>query len=264
MMQLRDQKSDVRGQMTDSGQPLAGGEGIVGPALRLFGQKVHQNPEVSRQLAQSSVVDNRSSAIGHPALSVALLTGGGDKPYALGMAAALTSVGIQVDFIGSDDLSVPELLSNDRVNFRNLRGDQRHDANWAEKIVRVFRYYVSLTVYAVTAKPKLFHILWNNKFQLLDCTLLMLYYRLLGKKVVFTAHNVNAGKRDSNDSWLNRALLRIQYNLCDHIFVHTDGMKRELASEFRIPESKVSVIPFGINIKFKCCGDNCLINYGAY
>jgi len=163
------------------------------------------------------------------------------------VAEALTSVGIQVDFIGSDDLSVPELLNNPRVNFLNLRGDQSHDVNWAEKIVRVLRYYVRLTVYAATGKPKLFHILWNNKFQLLDCTLLMLYYRLLGKKVVFTAHNVNAGKRDSNDSWLNRALLRIQYNLCDHIFVHTDGMKREMASEFRIPESKISVIPFGIN-----------------
>jgi hypothetical protein len=24
----------------------------------------------------------------------------------------------------------------------------------------------------------------------------MLYYKLLGKRVVFTAHNVNAGKRD--------------------------------------------------------------------
>jgi len=28
------------------------------------------------------------------------------------MAAALTSVGIHVDFVGSDDLSVPELLAN--------------------------------------------------------------------------------------------------------------------------------------------------------
>ena len=41
------------------------------------------------------------------------------------MAAALTSVGIRVDFIGSDDLSVPELLANPRLNFLNLRGDQR-------------------------------------------------------------------------------------------------------------------------------------------
>jgi len=178
---------------------------------------------------------------------IALLTGGGDKPYALGMAAALTSVGIHVDFIGSDDLRVPELLSNRRVNFLNLRGDQRSDAKPPEKILRVLRYYVRLVGYAATAKPKLFHILWNNKFQLLDCTVLMLYYRLLGKKILFTAHNVNAGKRDSNDSWLNRISLKIQYRLSDHIFVHTEGMKRELASEFRVPKSKISVIPFGIN-----------------
>jgi D-inositol-3-phosphate glycosyltransferase len=180
-------------------------------------------------------------------LDVALLTGGGDKPYALGMAVALTSIGIRVDFIGSDDLSVPELLSNPRVNFLNLRGDQKHDARRADKIIRVLRYYGRLIAYAATAKPKLFHLLWNNKFQLLDRILLMLYYRLLGKKVAFTAHNVNAGKRDSNDSWLNRFSLRTQYGLCDHIFVHTTGMKSEMASEFRIPENKISVIPFGIN-----------------
>src|SRR5207248_4189210 len=72
-------------------------------------------------------------------------------------------------------------------------------------------------------------------------------YKLLGKRIVLPVHNVNAGKRDSNDSWLNRLSLKVQYNLSDHLFVHTDGMKREMISEFHIPESKVSVIPFGIN-----------------
>jgi len=163
------------------------------------------------------------------------------------MAAALTSVGIHVDFVGSDDLSVPELLANPRLNFLNLRGDQREDTSTKAKVLRVLKYYARLIAYAAKAKPKLFHILWNNKFQLFDCTLLMLYYKLLSKRVVFTAHNVNAGKRDQNDSWLNRISLKIQYNLCDHVFVHTNGMKREMTSEFRIPESKVSVIPFGIN-----------------
>jgi D-inositol-3-phosphate glycosyltransferase len=199
------------------------------------------------QIAQSLVVDAPSSVTGHPALNIALLTGGGDKPYALGMAAALTSAGVHVDFIGSDDLSVPELLTNRRVNFFNLRGDQNTDAQPARKMVRVLTYYWRLVCYSARAKPKLFHILWNNKFQLFDCTLLMLYYKLLRKRIVFTAHNVNAGKRDSNDSWLNRLSLKVQYNLSDHVFVHTDGMKREMISEFHIPESKVSVIPFGIN-----------------
>jgi glycosyltransferase involved in cell wall biosynthesis len=75
----------------------------------------------------------------------------------------------------------------------------------------------------------------------------MVYYKLLGKRVIFTAHNVNAGTRDQNDSWLNRVTLKIQYNLSEHIFVHTDEMKEEMVTEFRIPEDKISVIPFGIN-----------------
>jgi glycosyltransferase involved in cell wall biosynthesis len=190
-----------------------------------------------------STIDNQLSTT----LRIALLTGGGDKPYALGMAAALTSVGIHVDFIGSDDLSVPKLLNDPLVNFLNLRGDQCPDASRMAKALRVLSYYVRLVRYAATARPKLFHILWNNKFQFFDRTVLMLYYKLLGKRLAFTAHNVNAGKRDQNDSWLNRISLKVQYSLCDHIFVHTNGMKSEMTSEFRIHESKVSVIPFGIN-----------------
>jgi glycosyltransferase involved in cell wall biosynthesis len=192
--------------------------------------------------AELSTLNPQRSAPG-----IALLTGGGDKPYALGMAAALTSVGIHVDFIGSDDLNVLELLNDPLVNFLNLRGDQRSEANPLAKVVRVLSYYAKLVIYAATAKPQLFHILWNNKFQLFDRTLLMLYYRMIGKKITFTAHNVNAGKRDLNDSWLNRVTLKIQYTLSDHIFVHTDGMKHEMVAEFRVPENKISVIPFGIN-----------------
>jgi D-inositol-3-phosphate glycosyltransferase len=220
-----------------------------------------QTPEIRRQgpatPASADVaffdLERRSScaaglSLPHPQpLRVTLLTGGGDKPYALGMATALTSEGISIDFIGSDDLSVPELLTNRRVNFLNLRGNQNPTTSPIQKMARVLAYYWRLVRYSAGAKPKIFHILWNNKFQLFDCTLLMLYYKLLRKRIVFTVHNVNAGKRDSNDSWLNRLSLKVQYNLSDHLFVHTDGMKDELISEFHICESKVSVIPFGIN-----------------
>jgi glycosyltransferase involved in cell wall biosynthesis len=203
--------------------------------------------DITGQITQSSGVGHQSSVIRHQAVRVALLTGGGDKPYALGMAAALTSEGISVDFIGSDDLNVPEVVTNPRINFLNLRGNQRSEASSMAKALRVLKYYARLIGYSATAKPKVFHLLWNNKFELFDRTLLMLYYRILGKKITLTVHNVNAGKRDLNDSWLNRVTLKIQYGLSDHIFVHTDGMKNEMISEFRIPEEKISVIPFGIN-----------------
>ena len=197
----------------------------------------------STNAEQLSTINNQPST----ALGVSLLTGGGDKPYALGMAAALTLVGIHVDFIGSDDLRVPELINDPLVNFLNLRGDQRPEASRMAKALRVLSYYVRLIRYAATARPKLFHILWNNKFELFDRTLLMLYYKFLGKKIVLTAHNVNIGRRDSKDGLINRVSLRVQYRLSAHIFVHTKGMKSELAADFGVPDEKVSSIPFGIN-----------------
>ena len=157
-----DSKAEIRGQTSDVGRVS-----IINGSSRPCQRSADES-------AQSLIINLNS-------LRVALLTGGGDKPYALGMAAALTSAGIHVDFIGSDDLSVPELLTNPRLNFLNLRGDQRGDASPMAKVLRVLKYYVRLIGYAATAKPKLFHILWNNKFQLFDRTVLMLYYRLLGQ-----------------------------------------------------------------------------------
>ena len=178
---------------------------------------------------------------------VTLLTGGGDKPYAYGMAKELISKGAVLDFIGSDELDFPEFRGDHRVNFFNLRGDQSPSAGVGRKIARICSYYVKLFSYAATAQPKLFHLLWNNKFEYFDRTLLMLYYKLLGKKTVLTLHNVNAKKRDNNDSYLNRLTLRIQYQLADHIFVHTEKMKSEAIQDFEIPSTKTTVIPFGIN-----------------
>ena len=180
-------------------------------------------------------------------IQVGLLTGGQDKSYATGLAMALNSRGVGVDFIGSDEVDDPELHSKPGINFLNLRGSQRRDASLGEKVSRILIYYGRLIRYAFNSKPKVFHILWNNKFELFDRTLLTLYYKLMGKKVVLTAHNVNAAKRDSKDSLLNRLGLRIQYHLVDHIFVHTEKMRGELVKDFGLREGAVSVIPFGIN-----------------
>ncbi len=180
-------------------------------------------------------------------LEVALLTGGFDRPYVFGLTRALLSKGLRLDVIGSDEVDHPEFHATDKLRFLNLRGSQRREARFAEKAWRLLVYYARLIRYTRSAEPEVFHILWNNKFEYFDRTLLMLYYRLLGKKIVFTAHNVNAGKRDSNDSWLNRLTLKIQYRLVDHIFVHTEKMKNELLEDFGVQGRKVAVIPFGIN-----------------
>jgi len=178
---------------------------------------------------------------------VALLTGGGDQPYVYGLGIALISKGVPLDLIGSDELDCAEFHNRPEVNFLNLRGDQRPDATLRQKISRILVYYARLIRYAATAKPKIFHILWNNKFEHFDRTLLMSYYRRLSKKIVLTVHNVNAAVRDGKDTPFNRFTLRMQYRLADHIFVHTEKMRQELTAQYDVPKSRVTVIPFGIN-----------------
>lgn len=185
-----------------------------------------------------------------PGFSVTLLTGGSDRSYVYGLTNALSSIGVTVDLIGSDELDEPGFRSKPGVTFLNLRGDQRPNADLIAKIYRILAYYLRLIRYAATAKPRIFHILWNNKFEIFDRTLLTLYYKLLGKAVVLTAHNVNKLKRDSADTALNRLTLRIQYRLADHVFVHTPKMKSELVKEFGVPTDRITVIPFGINNSF--------------
>ena len=180
-------------------------------------------------------------------MEIGLFTGGRDRHYAFGLVKALLTEGLHLDVVGGDELDGSEIEVDPRLNFISLHGRSRPDSSRLRRFLRVLFYYAQVIPYAALAKPKIFHILWNGKFEYFDRTLLALYYKLLGKKIALTAHNVNAGKRDSDDSLLNRLTLRIQYRLMDHIFVHTEQMKSELIQDFAVRAENVSVIPFGIN-----------------
>ncbi len=183
-------------------------------------------------------------------LKVALLTGCQDRPYAFGLAMALASKGLGVDVIGSVEVDSPEFHTTQNITFLNLRGTQLQNSSFSEKLRAILVYYLRLIRYASCSEAKVFHILWNNKLEQFDRTLLMLYYKLQRKKIALTAHNVNRGRRDSNDSILNRLTLRIQYRLVDHIFVHTQKMKDELLADFGVRERAVTVIRHPINNAF--------------
>ena len=106
-------------------------------------------------------------------IQIALLTGGGDRPYAYGLTKALMNKAMTLEVIGNDDLDCPDFHNSPNVRFLNLRGDQRPEVGLVTKATRVLRYYVRLIRYSASAHPKIFHILWNNKFEYFDRTLLM-------------------------------------------------------------------------------------------
>jgi D-inositol-3-phosphate glycosyltransferase len=182
-----------------------------------------------------------------PCISVSLLTGGIDRPYTFGLALELVSKGVALEIVGGDGVDFPEFHTTPGIRFLNLLGSQRADVSALRKVLRLLHFYARLLNYALRSNPRIFHILWNNRLQHFDRTFLTLLYRALGKKVVLTVHNVNAGKRDNNDSFGNRLTLRIQYRLAQHIFVHSDKFKRELMDDFGVEAERVTVIPFGIN-----------------
>jgi len=203
-------------------------------------------------LAEDTVPHRASVASVAPLaqLDVGLLTGGVDRPYALGLAMALISKGVCLDVIGGEAVDSPEMHTCRGLTFFDLlRTPARQEAPTG-RIARILRNYARLIRYAFVAQPGVFHILWNTKIEFFDRTLMMLYYKLLGKKVALTVHNVNQARRDGRDSRLNRVTLKIQYRLADHMFVHTRKMKSELCAEFGIPEKAVTVLRHPINNAF--------------
>ena len=197
-----------------------------------------------------SAVEREHTSGAASAIDVTLLTGGVDRPYAYGLAMALLSKSVSLDIIGSDVVDSPEMHSSPNLKFYSMWPARRRNSTLLSRLSRTLRHYASLVRYAASAKPRVFHILWNSKVRFIDRALLMLYYRALGKKTVLTAHNVNQGRRDSNDSLFNRITLRIQYRLVDHIFVHTQKMKEELIQQFGVSYRSVTVIRHPINNAF--------------
>jgi len=198
-------------------------------------------------IGRTRLSNSRRGAPDWAAPEVALLTGGQDRSYVFGLATTLRQRGIRVHVVGNDRVDNIEFHTSDRITFVD-RGGMRPNAGFLAKLFQLTVYYVRLIAYVTFKSPKIVHILWNNKAEYFDRTLLTLYFKCLGKKIVLTAHNVNKAKRDSCDSVLNRLTLGIQYRLTDQIFVHTEKMKSELVQEFGVSPERVVVIPFGTNI----------------
>jgi len=76
-------------------------------------------------------------------------------------------------------------------------------------VKRILVYYWKLMSYAATAKPKVFTSC-EQQVEFFDRTLLMLCYRMFGKRVILTAHTSTPGA-GCGDSPLNRLTLKIQY-----------------------------------------------------
>ncbi len=176
------------------------------------------------------------------------MTGGKDPHYVRGLVRELTERGVRIALVGNDELADTPEAGNVRVTSHNLVGGLDPDAGLLAKAWRVLSYYVRLLAFVARTDARLFHILWFRKFPLAERIVLIGYLKLLGKKLAFTAHNVDDQARDGRrETFPNRLSLTFLYRTVDHIFVHKRQMELELVREFGVSEQKVTVVPFGIN-----------------
>ena len=182
-------------------------------------------------------------------MKIAIIWSGVENSYLVGLVSGLSKLShLEIDVIDSDN-SIGKFDNLTNVNFLNYRGSLDPRSNSFSKIKRILKYYLKLINYAYKTDSKILHIQWVNKFVLFDRTLLNLYYKSVGKKLIFTAHNINAKKRNNKDSFINRFSLKMHYKLVDQIIVHNNKMKEELIKEFSVSENKIKVVSFGINVK---------------
>jgi glycosyltransferase involved in cell wall biosynthesis len=180
-------------------------------------------------------------------MRISILNAGQQTDYLYGLVSGLAEIRtLEIEVVDSDS-SVGVFEAFHHVSLFNLRGDNISPQSIFTKMWRIGRYYLRLLYYTASTRSDIFHIQWENSIALFDRTLLNLYYKLLGKKLVFTVHNVYREARDNTATPLRWFSLKVMYHLVDRIIVHTPKMKEELGSLFRISLEKIIIIPHGIN-----------------
>src|SRR5690242_9316701 len=95
--------------------------------------------------SQASLIDNgvltKHEAAAPPALKVALLTGGFDRPYAFGLAMSLVAGNVHLDVIGSDSVDSPEMHSTPNLRFLNLWPSKRPRSSRLRSVWSMIRHY---------------------------------------------------------------------------------------------------------------------------
>jgi D-inositol-3-phosphate glycosyltransferase len=180
-------------------------------------------------------------------MKVSILNAGQQTDYLYGIVSGLSEIpSLEIEVVDSDS-SVGVIDTFPRTKLFNLRGDNLSPQSLVIKVWSISGYYLRLLWYTANTQSQIFHIQWENSISLLDRTILILYYKLFGKKLVHTAHNIDKDARDGRSAFYRRISLKVMYHLVDCVIVHTQKMKEELCLLFHVAPEKVVVIPHGIN-----------------
>jgi glycosyltransferase involved in cell wall biosynthesis len=178
---------------------------------------------------------------------IAILNAAGNPDYLYHFVSGLAAQeGVRIDIIDSNQ-SVHLYKQFPNVRVFPLLGQQGSAVATWYKVLRHLRYYWRLAIYCRRTDAAVFHIQWLNRFPSFERLVVVPALRLLRKRMVYTAHNVDTTFRDrGRSSWLNRLSLRTMYRCFDRVVAHSESIKSELTAQFGIAKEKIAVIPHGV------------------
>lgn len=139
-------------------------------------------------------------------------------------------------------LSSKKSSTKNKTNFqgkKNLEIENMISNNYYSK-ARGIIIWIELIISFLVKRPHIIHIQWLPN-PATDWFFLIIL-RILGFKIVYTAHNVLP--HDEDDTKNRRAFGRI-YRIVNKIIVHSRSNEKELSTIFRLSQKKISVIPHG-------------------
>jgi glycosyltransferase involved in cell wall biosynthesis len=173
-------------------------------------------------------------------MHIAIIANGFQEDYTEQLLNNLAGKIDHIDFIGSS-IHLKRNISKS-IRFFNLRGDHDEMASFNVKLIRVMKYHLRLLWYLSTTNARVIHVQWV-RFPVIEGILFTLYMRIIGKRVIYTAHDVLP---HSLDNVYNRIVFRNLYKFQSQIIVHTHYIKNRIIKEFGITPAKVHVVPHGV------------------
>ena len=175
-------------------------------------------------------------------------SGSGAARYVAALSSALARRGLQVRLICPSDFAYRSMVMNAGVtsvpSAHSLAGARGRVA----KARRSLRQTMSGAFAVMHSRERLVHV--NFPGIAILAVALVATFRLLGKTVVLTVHDVVPHRPvfGPGGQWLERRMLRQLYALPAHLVVHDLSAEAQLTGEFNIPRDRISRIPHGVDV----------------
>ena len=169
-----------------------------------------------------------------------LLASGFQPDYVREVANAHARLGCDVRVIGGDMHEGQPYDAN--VTLLNLRGNDKRDRNPVRELTKLAVYYARVFRCVALSNATIVYDVSIGR-PLLRCLLMYPLFKLLGKRIVYTAHNVLP---HDADTVRNRIVYWIVYRvLADAIVVHGQAIKERLVEEFDVDTDRVHAVAHG-------------------